>query len=730
MFRDADHPVEERIADLLSRLTLDEKIALLKTNIGVPRLGIPKTDNAEGICGLMMASIVPGRPPSIPTTTFPQTIGMSHTWSPDLMRRAGAAIAREARYIAHSEQYASSKLIVMAPNADLARDPRWGRTDETYGEDPYLVGAMSAAMVQGLQGNDERYWQVASLLKHFLANSNEDNRYGTSSDFDERLLHEYYAEPFRAAIEDGGARSYMAAYNAVNGIPCTVHPILRDLTQDKWRVDGIICTDFEGMPNLIKHHHSHDDIPSATAASINAGISQFLDLGSHQQGLRDALAKGLLTEADIDGALAGNIRVMIRLGLLDPPDVVPFTDIGQTPPWLSDEHRALARRITEQSIVLLKNEPSPQTGVSLLPVDPASLTTVAVLGPWADRVVGGLYTGKPPYTVSPLAGLAATLGNRVRLLTDSDPSSIDRSPSSEAGEGDTVIRMGDAISPLTYDVEKATDLARAADIAIVCVGNHPWCGGWWMGTATPSVPEEGMEALDRQSLDLAQEELVKAVHAANPNTVVLLVSSFPYAITWTQEHVPAILHIGHGSQELGNALADVLVGDVNPAGRLTMTWPRSLDQLPPMLDYDIRHGRTYMYAMEEPLYPFGHGLSYTTFAYADLHVTDSALTADHAATVRVDVTNTGVRAGDEVVQMYVSYPGSRVERPQRQLKGFRRIHLQSGETQTVSMPLSGADLAYWNVAEQRWSVESGEIEIGVGSSSADISVSTMVAVTA
>jgi len=235
-----------------------------------------------------------------------------------------------------------------------------------------------------------------------------------------------------------------------------------------------------------------------------------------------------------------------------------------------------------------------------------------------------------------------------------------------------------------------------------------------------------MEALDRQSITLEQEALIKAVYAANPNTVVVLISSFPYAIGWTQEHVPAILHMAHASQELGNALADVLFGDVNPAGRLVQTWPRSIEQLPPMLDYDIRHGRTYMYLASEPLYPFGHGLSYTTFAYANLRLSADALDADAALTVSVDVTNTGARAGDEVVQLYVKHLDSAVERPLQELKGFRRMSLQPGETQTVTLPLAARDLAYWNIAEQRFVIEHDTIQLRIGRSSADIQQETTV----
>lgn len=727
-FRNPGLPADDRIADLLSRLTIEEKIALLKTGLGVPRLGIPETDSTEGVHGLVMTEFLVGGDLDVPTTTFPQTIGMSHTWEPDLIQHAGEVIGREARYIAHSSEHGRSKLIVLAPNTDLARDPHWGRTDETYGEDPYFTGVMTSAMVRGLQGDHPTYWQAASLLKHFLANSNEDGRLSSSSDFDERLLREYYAAPFEAAVVEGGARCYMTAYNSVNGIPCTVHPILRELTMDQWGVDGIICTDFLGMPNLVRTHHLYPDVPQATAASIKAGISQFLGRGEQQNGVREALAQGLLTEGDIDQAVARNVRVMIRLGLLDPEDQIPYANVGEEAPWHSEDHRSLARRLTQQSIVLLKNEPATQSGERLLPISPGAVTSIAVVGPLADRVLGGLYTGRQPYTVSPLQAIRDRVNAGVRVLTDSDITTVAPGQEAAATHEDMRIRMGDVVPSLGYDPARAVDLARAADVAVVCVGNHPWCGGWSMGVATPSLPGEGMEALDRQSLTLEQEDLIKAVHAANPNMVVVLISSFPYAIRWSQEHVPAILHVAHGSQELGRALADVLFGDVNPAGRLTMTWPKSVEQLPAMLDYDIRHGRTYMYLKEEPLYPFGYGLSYSTFNYHGLRLDQALMPADGVVTVSVDVTNTSDRAGDEVVQLYVTHLNSQVERPRQELKGFSRIHLEPGEIRTVTLPLCGADLAYWSSTEQRWIVESDTIEIRIGPSSAKVELSVPVEV--
>jgi beta-glucosidase len=266
---------------------------------------------------------------------------------------------------------------------------------------------------------------------------------------------------------------------------------------------------------------------------------------------------------------------------------------------------------------------------------------------------------------------------------------------------------------------RAVKLAHDSDVAIVCVGNHP-DGGYDMPWAKVSLPSDGREAVDRQSISLEQEELIKQVYQANPKTIVVLVSSFPYAINWTQENVPAIVHLAHNSQEEGNALADVLFGDYNPAGRLVQTWPRSLDQLPPMMDYDIRHGRTYLYFKGEPLYPFGYGLSYTTFNYSNLRTSAGTLRANGSIVVSIEVKNTGTRAGDEVVQLYVKHLHSAVARPIEELEGFKRIALQPGQTRTVEIELKGSQLAYWNSAEHRFTVENGDVQLLIGRSSADI----------
>ncbi len=714
-FQDPHLDLEKRVDNVLSLMTLDEKIASLSpSGVAVPRLGIRGTRIGEALSGVVLggpmqglAASFPGAPAEmraapVPTTQFPQGVGLARTWNPALLRKAGAVIGSEARYIFENEKSPRSFLVLLTPNADLARDPRWGRTQETYGEDAWFNGTMAAAFIRGIQGDHPRYWQAASLLKHLLANSNEANRYGSSSDFDVRLLREYYSVPFRMGFVEGGARCYMASYNAWNGVPLTVHPILRDLTVKEWGVDGIICTDAGSLGNLVRQHKSHPDMAQAAAASIKAGINMFLAIFEDYKGaVRAALAEGRLAETDLDAVLRGSLRVAFRLGLLDPPALVPYSKLKGAPdPVNSPEHNAIAKQVARESIVLLKN------AAGMLPLDRQALKSVAVIGALADVVLPDFYGGTPPYAVTPLAAIRSRLGPAA-----------------------TVSYVAD-----NTDGAAAT-AARSAEVAILVVGNHPTCSrtpqeliGGLIQNGPCKDPSENMEGADRSSLDLTPEQLVKEVYAANPRTVVVLVSSAPYAINWTQANVPAILHASHNGQEEGNAIADVLFGDYNPAGRLVQTWVRSVDQLPPMMDYDLRHGRTYMYFEGEPLYPFGYGLSYTTFAYSGLRTSATRMGPDGDITVSVNVKNAGPRAGDEVVQLYVRHEKSKVERPLKELRGFERVALQAGETKTVQMKLKAASLAYWDEKASRFVVEDEPVRLMVGGSSADVRLETTVTV--
>ena len=686
-FQNPDLPADKRVADLISLMTADEKIDALSTNSGVPRLGVPGFGSSEGIHGLQQRGAPERGWPGTKTTQFPQPPGMGESWDPALVRQAGGVQGYEARWITQSGDGRHAILMNWGPQADLARDPRWGRSEEVYSEDPFLAGTMATAFARGLEGDDPKYWQAAPLLKHFLANSNENDRTRTSSDFDQRLFWEYYSKPFRMTFQDAGASAVMASYNAWNGVPMAVNPVLRSVVIGKWHV-GIVSSDGGAIKTLVKDHKTSPDQQAAAVAALKAGINQYLDV--YKEELRAALKAGQISEAELDEALRRKFPTTIKLGLLDPRDRVPFASIhGGTPPWEGAKHQQISKQMALESIVLLKND------AGALPIRKAGLRSIAVIGPLADGVHWDWYGGFPPYAITPLDGIRKAVGPDVRVDFVKDD------------------KDGGAV-----------EAAKAADVAIVVVGNDPTCGpnmahDWTdNGTKPCADPGDGREGRDRETINLAQEDLVKKVLAANPRTVMVLVSSFPYAIGWSQAHVPAILHMAHSSQDEGSALADVIFGAYNPGGHTVATWPASMDQLPPMMDYDIRHGRTYMYMKAKPLYPFGYGLSYTSFGYANLRTDKPALARNGTVLVSVDVTNTGKMAGDAVPQLYVHHLGSKVERPMQQLAGFHRIHLAPGETRTVKIPLKATELAYWN--GKALTVETEPVELRIGDSSADI----------
>ncbi len=700
-FSDPNLAAEKRIDNLLSLMTTEEKIDCLGTRTGVPRLGVPNIGSSEGIHGVVQRQ-ARGPFQAITTTQFPQPPGMGETWDPALVGEAAGIEGFEARFITQTPKYHRQLLMLWGPQSDLARDPRWGRSEEVYGEDPFFNGTMAVAFIKGLQGDNPKYWQAAALLKHFLANSNEDRRNASSSNFDERLFWEYYSVPFRMGFLEGGAKAVMASYNAWNGTAMSVNPILRSIVRDQWGVD-IISSDGGAVKLLVDPRHLFPNQEAAVVACLKAGVNQFLDRYAGEA--KAALQDGSLTVADIDAALKTKFRIAIKLGLLDPPEMVPYSKIKDSPePWNTGKDRAVSRRIALESIVLLKNEKN------FLPLDKKSLKSIAVIGPLADSVHWDWYGGTPPYAVTPLQGIKEELGPNVTV--------------NYAAE-----ELGNA----------AVNAAKKSDVAVVVVGNDPTCGpdmphDWYSdadggGVTLPcTVPSDGREGRDRETIDLYQEQLIKQVYIANPKTVVILVSSFPFAINWTQAHIPAILHMAHSSQDEGTALAQVLFGDYTPGGHLVVTWPKSLDQLPPMMDYNIRDGRTYMYFKGEPLYPFGFGLSYTTFAFSNLRTSSRQVAKDGAVTVSVDVTNTGARTGDEVVQLYVKHLGSKIERPRQQLAGFERVTVAPNQTKTVEIGLPASRLAYWDAKQRALRVETEPVSLMIGDSSDRIALSATIQV--
>ncbi len=685
-FQNTNLTDDERIRNLISLLTLEEKINCLSTRISVSRLGIKGTHTVEGLHGLAYSGpanwAVKGAKASA-TTTFPQAIGLAEMWDPEMIQQVAGWEATECRYLAQNKNFGVSGLIVFAPNADLGRDIRWGRTEECYGEDPYLTGILVTAFVKGLQGNNEIYWKSASLMKHFLANSNENNRAYNSSDFDERLFREYYSYGFYKGVTEGGSQAFMAAYNKYNGIPCTVNPVLRNVTMKDWGLRGIISTDGGAFKQLITTHAYYSSLPVAAAECIKAGITMFLD--DYRPSVKEALEKGLITEKDIEEAIYGNFRVLLKLGLLDDSRQNPYSNIGITDtiaPWTKQEARELVRKATEKSIVLLKNEKM------LLPLQKDKIKSIAVIGPSANSVISDWYSGTPPYRISILQGIKNAAGENVTIRF-------------AAGN----------------KADSAVIAAKESDVAIVCIGNHPLSYG--LGWGQNHVASDGREDVDRQAITIEQEDMVRLVLAANPKTILVMVSSFPYAINWSAEHVPAILHVSQSSQEMGNAIAEVIFGKVSPSGRLVQTWISSIDQLPPILDYNIRNGRTYMYKKHASLYPFGFGLTYTSFKYSGLKAERNSLKNNEVINLTFNLQNDGTLGSDEVTQLYVSFPDSRVDRPGIALKGFKRIFVDKGESVKVSIPLRASDLTYWDIDKQAFILEKGKVKYFIGSSSED-----------
>lgn len=809
-FRNPDLPLETRVNDLVSRLTREEKVELMcQYQAAVPRLGIAPykhgTEAAHGVAWLGEA------------TVFPQPIGLGCTWDKTLMAQIGEVIGTEARGFFRRDP-AVNGLTLWAPTVDLERDPRWGRTEEAYGEDPHLTGQLAAALIRGMQGDHPFYVRAVASLKHFLANNNEAGRADKTVSLTPRNLHEYYLRPFETCFKEGGALSMMTAYNGVNGLPCNLHPLIRETVKEAWGMNGFVVSDAWDVSGTVRDHGHMDSYAEAVAASIKAGIDSLTDDADLMKAsIREALDEGLLSENDLDTALRNTFRVRFRLGEFDPDERNPYAAIDESA-ILRPEHAALSLTAARKSAVLLKNEGN------LLPLS-AKTGKVAVIGPLADVVYRDWYSGHLPYAVTPLAGIRKKLSgqvlfadgdDRLKLVAEGagvaadgdervmaaispDPQGGDTIRVTDWGFGDftlfnetagkyittddsrltataddiwgwftkevfrlrrneegtvtlatwkgdpvavqasglLVVGVGDGgnvaneinvagsaelsgsgrqapATPFTLETvisgrEEAIKAAREADAAIVFVGNHPLIGG--------------KETLDRTDIALPESQmaLIRAVHAANPNTVVVIIGSYPYAIDWAAAHVPAILYTAHAGQETGNAIADVLFGDTNPAGRLNMTWYRADEPLPDIMDYDIiKRNRTYLYFEGEPLYPFGHGLSYSRFQYGPLSVSDGPIRARGTITAEATVTNVSDREGEEVPQLYVRFSGSRYKRPRQQLVGFDRIRLAPGESKRIRFELNAEALEVWDVTRGRFCLENGSCILMLGASSADI----------
>jgi beta-glucosidase-like glycosyl hydrolase len=689
VYLDTAQPVEKRVKDLISRLTLEEKAMLLNhRGTMVERFNIRSDQWNQCLHGVCWDR---------PTTMFPVSIAMAATWDTKLVHEEATVISDEARAIYNlwhlqpDIQAQHKGLIYRGPVINIGRNPYWGRNEEAYGEDPFLTGRMAVAYVTGLQGDDPKYLKLVSTLKHYAVNNVEQDRQSLSATVSERMLHEYWLPHFRDAIVEGQAQSVMASYNAINGVPSNINPLLlTEILKKQWGFQGFVVSDLGGVNTMVKGHMkgkmTYED---AVARSLIAGCD-FSDK-EFETYLPAAVRQGLLPEERLDDAVYRVMRDRFRLGEFDPPEIVPYSKISPSV-ICSPKHRALALKAARESIVLLTNKNG------FLPLDGSKLKKIAVIGPHGDLFTPGGYSGKVDNPVNPLQGIKNRAASGTEVLYAKGCEIARRSPSRSdkkpAKDEDAMIR-------------EAAETAGRADVAIVYVGT------------TNAVEAEGR---DRTSLGLPgrQEELVKAVLAANPKTVVVLMNAGPLTIPWIKDHAPAVLEAWWNGVEGGNAIADVLFGDYNPAGRLPHTVYASESQVPPQDEYDVSKGFTYMYLNGEPLFAFGHGLSYTTFQYGKLELSGTQIVRNGKLTASVEVTNTGNRQGDEVVQLYIHEVSPAVKRPVKELRGFERISLKPGETKKVTLTVPAEKLAYYDETAHRFVVKPGAFDVMVGSSSDDI----------
>lgn len=817
-YQDESLSFHERAKNLVSLMTLDEKINQVghKTN-EISRLNVKGYNYwNEALHGVARSGLA---------TSFPVSKAMSSTWDLPLIFECATATSDEARVYNNTK---NKGLIYWCPTINMSRDPRWGRDEENYGEDPYLTGVIALEYIKGMQGDDPKHYKTIATAKHFAANNYERGRHNTSSNMDDRNLREYYLPAFEMSVKDANVRSIMSAYNAVNGIPCGAnHELLIDILRNEWGFDGFVTSDCGAVEDVYNKHKYVATGAEASAVSMLNG--EDLNCGdTFQQFCKEAILKGLMTEADLDSALVRVFEARFSVGEFD-------TDVS----WKNisndvlncDKHKQLAYKAAQEAIVLLKNE------AGFLPLDKTK--SVAIIGPLGNTISLGGYSGSPIDLTTVLEGVAEKMNYEFNDGTiqfeDCDGQSVasgDKRLTHESngsagnlgyiynndwvsfdnvnfGEGKTKLDVysgaknnnptivkfyldaiegspaatitcpvtgnwakyqitstdvdpnvfkgmhkvfvqfeggtnGDkycanmdwfkfydpnASNPLEEDgplyfykgcavtgsaetnIDRAKEIAQKADIVIFAAGTDL---------------EVSDESNDRKDLNLPgdQQRLLEAVYSVNPNIVLLLQTCSSMTINWAQENVPAIVEAWYDGQAQGKAIADVLYGDYNPSGKLTSTWYNALSDLPAdMLNYDIRNAKyTYMYHDKTPLYPFGFGLSYTTFEYKDLNISRSTLAAGEELTVSAQITNTGDVAGCEIVQLYV-HANSSIDRPIKQLVGFARVELKPGESKTVSMPLKHEQLAYYNDQAHTFDVEDGTVDVYVGASSADIRLS-------
>ncbi|MHB9055099.1 MAG: glycoside hydrolase family 3 C-terminal domain-containing protein [Paludibacteraceae bacterium] len=830
IYLNTSYSFKERAVDLVSRMTLEEKISQLgNTMPPIPRLGINHYDVwGEALHGVMGRNNNSG----MTATSFPNSVAVGATWDPELIKREASVISDEARGFNHDLIFT---LTYWSPVVEPARDPRWGRTAETYGEDPFLVSEIGKGFIQGMMGNDPLYLKTVPCGKHYLANNSEFNRHNGSSNMDDRDMREFYLAPYRKLIREYKLPSIMTAYNAVNGVPVSASQFLVDtIARKTYGLDGYVTGDCGAIDDIVRGHFYTKSFEEAAAMGLKSGVDSDCG-GVYQNHIQGALKTGLLTNGEIDRALINLFTIRMRLGEFDPKAKVPFA--GIKPTIINDpSHHDLAIEIAEKTPVLLKNNKLTQSGENALPINLKNIKKIAVLGPQADKVELGDYSGpvEPGLSVSPLQGIQkyiisrnlntevitrsgantdrktdfitvanfSTISNG-KILTNYDAAKFDQAADgvfasyrfgqtviqgikdgdwtmyrniditnvdsirfnvSVSGEGGTLeVRVGSAsgnilasqeIKPLqtrgnfrnsgrnriipvkinnlgisgpqtlvlVYKEasgsaidQETLDMAVSADVALIFVGTDQ---------------STGREESDRFSLKLPgnQNELIKAVAAVNPNTIVVMQTMGMVEVEQFKNlpGITGIIWTGYNGQAQGTAMAKVLFGEVNPGGKLNVTWHKSLNDIPDLNDYTLRgdgtNGRTYWYYNKDVSYEFGFGMSYTTFNYSNFKINKTQTTPNDKVTVSVDVTNSGKMDGDEVVQIYVKTPDSpsSLERPIKKLKGFKRVTIPRGQTKTVSIDINCADLWFWDGKNDKITFDQGKYIFEFGASSRDI----------
>ncbi|MBM7581670.1 beta-glucosidase [Caldicoprobacter guelmensis] len=751
LYKDKSKPVEDRVKDLLSRMTLDEKIAQLsavwvyeilddtkfspekaacKIGHGIgqitriagasnldpescakianeiqdylvnnTRLGIPAIVHEESCSGFMAKG----------ATCFPQTIGVASTWDTEAAKAIGEVIRIQMK--------AAGAHQALAPLLDVTRDPRWGRTEETFGEDPYLVAQMGIAYIKGLQG-EGLHDGIMATGKHFVGyGMSEGGMNWAPAHIPERELREVYLFPFEAAVKEAKLACIMPAYHEIDGIPCHASSrLLKSILRDEWGFEGLTVSDYFAINMLYEYHKLNPDKILAAKKAIEAGVDiELPSTDCYGLPLKAAVEQGLVSEDVIDKVVARILEHKFRLGLFENPYVEPSKakSVFDIP-----EQRELARRVAQESIVLLKNENN------LLPLS-KEIRKVAVIGPNAHNIRNMIGDYAYPCHIETLQRMADTFDTAkptYASLNDEDlfvpmVSVLDGIKEKVSADTEVLYAKGcDVLGDDESGFDEAVEIAKKADVAIVVVGDR---SGLILGCTSG-------EARDRADLNLTgkQEKLIKAVYATGTPVVVVLVNARPLSITWLHENIPAIVEAWLPGEEGGRAVADVLFGDYNPGGKLPISFPRTVGQVPVYYGHKPSGGRShwlgdYVDCSTKPLYPFGYGLSYTTFEYSNLRISPENVDVKGEVRIQIDVTNTGKIKGDEVVQLYVHVPAQNVTRPVKELKGFKRIHLEPGQTKTVIFDMPVSLLGFYD-ENMDFVVEPGKVDVFIGSSSEDI----------